>query len=318
MSFASPFVLLALLAIPLLVGFYILSQRGRERAAANFATTPLQPSVAPRRPRWRRHAPMLVFLLAIAALIVAAARPQRSAAVPVTQGSVMLVQDVSSSMASTDVAPSRLVAAERASQRFLRTVPDTVKVGLMQFNEKPTLLQSPTTDHALSNSALTQLRAGGHTAIGDAITAATAVLKKTPGLDRKRPPSAIVLLSDGTSTNGANPITVARQVGAQHIPVYTVALGTARGTIKVKHGTRTITVPVPLSATELGQIAKVSGGRAFSVGDTGRLSTVYAKLASELGHKHVNHEITRSFAGLGLALLLFGSAMSLRWFGRLA
>jgi Ca-activated chloride channel family protein len=261
---------------------------------------------------------MLFFLLAIAALIVAAARPQRSAAVPVTQGAVMLVQDVSSSMASTDVRPSRLVAAEHASEQFLRTVPNTVKVGLMQFNEKPTLLQSPTTDHALSSSDLTQLRAGGHTAIGDAIEAAATVLKRTPGLNGKRAPSAIVLLSDGTSTNGANPITVARQVGGQHIPVYTVALGTARGTIKVKHGKRTNTVPVPLSSTELGQIARASGGRAFTVGDSGRLGTVYAHLASQLGHKHVNHEITRSVAGLGLVLLLFGSAMSLRWFGRLA
>jgi Ca-activated chloride channel family protein len=317
-SFASPLVLLALLAVPLLVAGYILSQRGRERASTTFATKPLQPSVAPRRPRWRRHAPMLAFLLAVAVLIIAAARPQRSSAVPVTQGAVMLVQDVSSSMASTDVTPSRLGAAERASQQFLRSVPDTVKVGLMQFNEKPTLLQSPTTDHSLASSALTQLHAGGHTAIGDAIEAATAVLKKTPGLNGKRAPSAIVLLSDGTSTNGANPIVVARQVGAQHIPVYTVALGTARGTIKVKHGKRTLTVPVPLSATELGQIAKVSGGRAFTVGDSGKLKAVYTHLASQLGHKHVNHEITQSFAGLGLVLLIFGSAMSLRWFGRLA
>ncbi len=318
MSFASPLVLLALLAVPVLVAWYIVSQRGRERAATTFATSPLQPSVAPRRPRWRRHAPMLAFLLAVAALIVAAARPQRSAAVPVTQGAVMLVQDVSSSMASTDVAPSRLGAAERASRQFLSTVPNTVKVGLMQFNDRPTLLQSPTTDHSLSSSALMQLHAAGHTAIGDAMQAAATVLKKTPGVGGKRAPSAIVLLSDGTSTNGANPITVARQVGGQHIPVYTVALGTARGTIKVKHGKRTLTVPVPLSATELGQIAKASGGRAFAVGDSGKLTTVYKHLASELGHKHVNHEITQSFAGLGLVLLIFGSAMSLRWFGRLA
>ena len=179
------------------------------------------------------------------------------------------------------------------------------------------MLQSPTTDHALTRSALTQLHAGGHTAIGDAINTAVRSLTGLRGQNGKRPPAAIVLLSDGTSTNGADPIQAAQQAKAQHIPVYTVAVGTSHGTITVKHGTRTQTVPVPLSSQELAQIASSSGARAFTVGDSSQLKAVYAHLAAQLGHKHVKHEITASFAGGGLVLLLLGSLMSLRWFGRL-
>jgi Ca-activated chloride channel family protein len=317
MSFAAPLVLLALLAIPLVLRWYLGQQRRRGRAAAAFVARPLLASVAPASPGWRRHAPMLAFVLALAVLIVAAARPQQSVAVPVTDGAVMLVDDISSSMAATDVAPSRLAAAERAAGKFLASVPAAIRVGVIEFNEKPILLQSPTTDHSLAREALGHLHAGGHTAIGDAINRATGVLTSLRTPSGKRPPGAIVLLSDGTSTTGADPLAAARQAASQHIPIYTVALGTQRGTISVRHGAKTVTVPVPLSSQELGQIARLSGGREFTVADAGGLSTVYAHLAAQLGHKQVKREISASFAGGGLVLLLLGSALSLRWFGRL-
>ena len=116
MSFSSPLVLLALVAIPLLIRWYAGQQRRRTRAAEAFAAPKLTPSVAPRRPGWRRHAPMLVFAIATAVLIVAAARPQKTVAVTVNKGAVMLATDVSSSMTATDVRPSRL-AASRSTHR---------------------------------------------------------------------------------------------------------------------------------------------------------------------------------------------------------
>ena len=158
MSFASPLALLGLLAIPVLASVYALAQRRRAVAAEAFVTEPLRPSVAPRQPRWRRHVPMVAFVVALAVLIVAAARPERSSAVPVTDAAVMLTNDVSSSMAATDVSPSRLVAAERAAAQFLAKVPSHVRVGLLEFNERPVVLQSPTTDHAVARSALKGLR----------------------------------------------------------------------------------------------------------------------------------------------------------------
>jgi len=220
-------------------------------------------------------------------------------------------------MASVDVPPSRLAAAERAAGQFIGNVPSGIRVGVIEFNQKPILLQSPTTDHSSARSALGQLHASGHTAIGDAINRAVGVLTSLRTASGKRPPGAIVLLSDGTSTTGADPLAAARQAASQHIPVYTVALGTQRGTITNRHGRRKITVHVPLNPVELQQIARLSGGREFTAANAGGLSTVYAHLAAQLGHKHVNREVSASFAGGGLILLLLGSGLSLVWFGRL-
>ena len=222
MSFLHPAVLVALLVIPLLIAWYVGQQRRRGRAAAAFAAPVLSASVAPRRPRWRRHVPMLAFALALAVLIVAAARPQRTVAEPVDTASIMLANDTSGSMAATDVAPSRLAAAEKAANRFLAKVPGSVRVGLLEFNTTVALLQSPTTDHALVSSALAQLRVTGGTAIGDALRTALHTLATVPKEAGKKPPGAILLLSDGASDVGSDPITAAQQAAAAHIPIYTV------------------------------------------------------------------------------------------------
>jgi Ca-activated chloride channel homolog len=318
-SFSSPFVLIGLLAIPVLVAWYLSQQHQRARAAEAFVAPVMTLSVAPRQPGWRRHAPMLVFAIAIAVLIVAAARPQRTVAVPLDSAAIMLANDVSSSMTATDVRPSRLGAAQLAATRFVAKVPAAVEVGQIEFARRPTLLQSPTTDHSLTQAAIAQLRpGGGGTAIGDTIETAVHVLTNLPKKAGKRPPSAIVLLSDGTSNVGTSPLVAAQQAKAQHIPVYTIALGTPNGTIAIKRRGQTVNTPVPVSPQELAQIASQSGGRAFTAADSAKASAVYDHLATQLGHKKVKHEITASFAGAGLVLLLFGSALSLRWFARLA
>jgi Ca-activated chloride channel family protein len=318
-SFSWPIVLAALAVLPVLVMWYLREQRRRARAAEAFAAPLMTPSVAPRRPGWRRHVPMLVFAIALAVLIVAAARPQRTVAVPVDSAGIVLANDVSSSMTATDVSPSRLGAAQRAATRFVARVPASVEVGQMAFARRPIVLQSPTTDHALTEAAIAQLRpGGGGTAIGDTIETAVHMLTALPRKGGRRPPGAIVLLSDGSSNVGVSPLTAAAQAKAQHIPVYTIALGTADGTIAIKHGTQTVTTPVPVSSQELAQIATASGGRAFTAADSAKASAVYAHLATQLGHKNVKREITASVAGGGLVLLLVGSALSLFWFARLA
>lgn len=318
MSFVWPFVLVALVAIPVLIGWYVRQQRRRDRAAEAFVRPALAPSVTPSKPGWRRHLPMVAFLAAIAALIVAAARPQQTVAVPVNRAAIMLANDVSSSMSATDIKPSRLEAAKAASRRFVLGVPGSVEVGQMEFARRPVLLQSPTTDRTVTLSAIAQLRSGGGgTAIGDTIQTALRVLTnlRTNG---KRPPSAIVLLSDGTSNVGVSPIVAAQQAKRLHIPIYTIALGTSRGTIPVNRPGQTVTVPVPVSGTELQQIAAASGGRSFAAADSAKASAVYAHLAKQLGHKKVKSEITARIAGGGLVLILIGIVLSLLLFARLA
>jgi Ca-activated chloride channel family protein len=320
MSFAAPLVLIALVILPALAVWYLRLQRDRRRAAAAFAAPAFTPSVAPSRPRWRRHAPVLVMALAVAALVVAAARPQRAVSVPVEQAQIMLVTDVSGSMLATDIAPNRLTAARRAAQTFIDSVPKQVRVGVLAFNHAPSVLQSPTTDRAALADALRRLRASGGTATGEAIQAAARSLRTAASVNGRKPPSAIVLLSDGVSTRGIDPVTAAQAAGKLKIPIYTVALGTASGTITVPrpgNAGGTITKPVPPDDATLQRIAQASGGRATQAGDANALSSVYERLGSQLGHKKVPREITAGFAGAGLALLALGSALSLRWFGRL-
>jgi len=260
---------------------------------------------------------MLAFVIAVAVLIAAAARPQRSVAVPVTNGAVMIAQDVSSSMKATDVAPTRLGAAQHAADHFIATLPSTVEVGLVEFAKAPIVLQSPTTNHALTRTAIGQLHTSGGTAIGDAILTALREIRSLPLVDGKHPPGAILLISDGASNVGGDPIAAAREAASLHIPIYTIALGTYKGTIPITRGATTVTVYVPPSPQELAQIATVSGGKAFTASDTAGLRAVYARLAAKLGHKTVKQQITSSFAGVGLVLLLVGSVLTLRWFGRL-
>ena len=317
MTFLHPLTLVALVAIPLLAWWYTGQQRRRAQAASAFTAPALAASVAPSRPRWRRHAPMLVFALALVALIVAAARPQRVVAVPINTASIILANDTSGSMAATDVTPSRLRAAQRASASFIASVPDSVRVGLVEFNSKVSVLQSPTTDRSLVRAALGQLKVTGGTAIGDALRTSLrlATSAKRPGV--KQPPAAIVLLSDGSNDVGSDPLTAAQQAASDHIPIYTVVLGTQGGTVTEKRGNGTVKVPVPPDPQQLAQIARISHGQTFTATDAKGLDTVYKRLGAQLGHKKVKQEITASFAGGGLVLLLLGSVGSLAWFGRL-
>ena len=319
-SFAAPLVLVLLLAVPVLVVLYGAHQRDRRRAAAAFAAPVMTPSVVPNRPRWRMHAPMLAFLLALAILILAAARPQKTVAVPVERASIMLITDVSGSMQATDVRPTRLVAARTAAKRFVAKVPKTVNVGVMALSSKPRVLASPTRDRVAIDQALDQLTPRGGTGTGEAITAATNILKRQPGVNGKRPPSAIILLSDGAATGTIDPVSAAQAARKLHIPIYTVALGTQEGTITVPRpggqgGTETRRVPP--DPQSLAEVARASGGKTYTAADASKLSDVYKSLGSLLGTKNEKRQVTAGFAGGALVLLLLGAAMSLRWFGRL-
>jgi Ca-activated chloride channel family protein len=314
-SFGAPLALLGLALLPVLAVLYARHQRSRTKAARAFASPLLAASVTPTRPGWRRHAPMAVLAAAIALLLVAAAKPQTTVAVPVEHASILLMTDVSGSMQAQDVSPTRLLAVRRAATTFVDGVPKQVNVGVMAFNQTPAILQSPTTDRIAVKSALQRLKSSGGTATGNAVRAAVRIL--TAG-STKPPPSAIVLLSDGKSTSGVAPLTAAQEAGRRHIPIYTVALGTATGTITVpRKGGGTETRQVPPDPETLRQMSAASGGQAFQAADAQRLSQVYERLGSQLGRKNVPRQISSLFAAGALALLLAGASLTLRWFGRL-
>ncbi len=319
MTFLRPLALLGLVGIPVLIALYTRHQAGRRVAAAAFTAPHMADSVTPNRPGARRHLPLVALLIAVTALVLAAARPAHSTTVAVRHASIMLATDVSSSMAAKDVSPNRLGAAARAADTFAHKVPASLSIGVIAFNQSPVLLQSPTTDRTQIRSLLDNLRPRGGTATGKAIALATRVINRAPRINGQRVPGAIVLLSDGKSTIGQDPIVAARTAKRLHIKIYTVALGTSSGTINIPNtnGQGTHAETVPPSPETLGQIARASGGRAYTAATTAHLSAVYNRLGYQLGHRKEKRELTAGFAGGALLLVALGSLMSLRWFGRL-
>ena len=127
MSFGEPILLLGLVLVPLAALAYASLQRRQRREAAGFANPALMPNLVTARPGLRRHVPPLLLLFALAALVVALARPQRTVAAPERAATVMMVTDISGSMNATDVEPNRLAAAvqgrQAADRRAARDVP---------------------------------------------------------------------------------------------------------------------------------------------------------------------------------------------------
>jgi len=314
MSFASPLYLLAALIVPLLAAAAVLERRRRRRYAVRFPGVPVV-AITASTSAWRRRLPGLLLAAAALALAVALARPHATIAVPVEQASVMLVTDKSGSMSATDVAPTRLEAARGAAERFLDRVPDELLVGFVSYASETEQAVAPTLDHDAIRSSLALLRAEGGTATGDALSAALDRLEARRDDDGRLPPAAVVLLSDGKTTEGTNPLEAAARARRLGVPVYTVALGTPDGV--VEGGPFGEPIPVPPDPETLRAIAQRSGGQAFEVEDARELDRVYERLGSRIGTRQERREVSAAFAGAGLLLLLGGVGTGARWRGRL-
>ena len=315
MSFATPLWLLGLALVPLALLAYQASRRRGSRYAVRFTAVPALKVAAAVVPAWRRHLPAALALAALAALVLALAKPQKTVAVPVERASIMLVTDHSRSMSATDVEPDRLSAAQRAARTFLNQLPDQVRVGVVAFSDTPDAVQAPSADHDQARRIVDGQVADGATATGAALEVAIDALKNDKQ-NGKRPPSAIILLSDGKTTVPPDPVPVARTAGQLKIPIYTVALGTRDATVPNPNpfGTPLLVAPDPET---LRQIAQVSGGKAFTAEDSDSLKSIYKTLGSQLGTKTQKKQITATFAIGGLVLLLGAAFSSLRWAGRL-
>ncbi len=314
MTLAAPTYLLALLAIPLVAAAYAVARNRRRRLAARFPATAVFARVAPAQSRLRRIVPPALLAAAATALAVALAKPERTVAVPVEKASVVLVTDESGSMSATDVDPSRLAAARSAADTFLDRVPKGLLVGFVGFSSQTNSVVEPTTAHGRVRDALDGLSADGGTATGDALTAALDRLEARRGKDGKRAPAAVILLSDGKRTEGSDPLIAAQRAKQLGIPIATVALGTAEGTVEGPFGRQ---LAVPPDPDTLREISRITGGTFTETGDAGHLDDVYEKLGSKIGTKRVKREVTSAFAAGGLVLLLAGLGTGLRRRGRL-
>jgi Ca-activated chloride channel family protein len=319
MSFREPLVLVALGLLPLAVLAYVAAQQRRRRYAVRYTNVDILASVAKASPL--RHLPALLALLAFAALLVALARPERTVAAKREEATVIMVTDTSGSMLAKDVLPDRLTAAREAALTLAKQVPEDFRIGLIKFGSHAEQVVEPTTDRGRLQLALNNLKVAGGTAMGDGLKlgleAAQTPIPDGLGGTRKLP-TAIVLLSDGASTRGEDPIDIAQQAKKAKIRVYTVALGTPDGTLETKRADGTTrSEKVPPDTLTLQDIARDTGGRYFNAPDADQLEAVYSGLATRFATVREKQEMTATFAGAGLVLLLGGLAFSLLRGGRL-
>ena len=318
MSFQQPLALVGLAVVPLLVALAVLRERRRRAFTARFAAPPLLPNLVGQAPGVRRHLPLAVLLVALAAMIVGVARPHATVTVRREEATVILAVDHSRSMGATDVSPTRLDAAKAAATAFLARVPKKFRVGVVTFTSRAVVTVPPTADRSLVAAGLAALHPGEGTALGDAILLAAQLGQRQRASDGTVPPTSVLLISDGAQDGGRTTVAAAVQKARSlHVPVYTIVVGTANGivTATLPGGLREL-IHVPPSPQTLQQVAKSTGAQTFSVLNDTRLRDVYEGLASRLGHRSENREITDLFAAGSIVLLLAGGGLSMTWFRR--
>ena len=259
MSFALPYALLGLLAIPALVAAYLWQLRRRRRNAVRFSNVALIRAVIPRQRRWRRHVPLALVLGSLALLGLAAGRPQVRAEVPISSSAVILAVDVSGSMCATDVDPNRLAAAQEAVRQFIDKQDDRTRIGLVVFSGFAQVAVAPTTNKDDLLKAVDGLTTGRGTTIGAAILKSIDAISEinpsvapadtgdgtgegpdsqspTPGSPTPAPekattvPEIVVLLTDGANTRGVTPEEAAVQAAARGVRVFPIGFGTTEPT----------------------------------------------------------------------------------------
>lgn len=325
-----PLALLALLAIPLVLGIVLAAERRRARYAVRFTNLDVLAAVAERSGRWRQRLPLALALLALVLLAAALARPHVAVSAPREQATIVLVIDTSGSMMATDVKPTRLAAAQAAVRAFLDKVPKSFRVGIVSFSTDPQVVAPPTTDRELLGEALDYLSFGFRTAIGDAIERAVQLSRETlraqgdggapssPSEQGGRPLAAVLLLSDGYQNWGQlQPLQAAQRARARGVPVYTVALGTPDGVLIRDWGGERRVIPVPPDPETLRAVARTTGAQAFEARSAERLKTVYERLGSRLGRVKEDRETTAWFIGGGAVALALAFGLSLLWAPRL-
>ncbi|MGB0113182.1 MAG: VWA domain-containing protein [Ilumatobacteraceae bacterium] len=308
-----------LLIVVALAGVYVAVLLWRHTATVRFTQVDLLDKVAPSRPRWRRHVVAALQLLGLAAAVVAIARPvERSTETTKSDGRILVLFDVSLSMAADDVDPTRFVAAQEAARDFVDEVDDGVEVGLVSFSGAVNVEVNPTLDRNAMERGIDGLELDESTAIGDALAAGSRLLVNSadPDADPDKAPGVMVLLSDGETTVGQLTSDGAQDAADAGIPVYTIAFGTPGGQI-VDPETGQI-VPVPVRPADLELVAEATGGESFEAQTGDELASAYDQIADSLGETigepiEIVKELTWQWALVSFLLLATAWALSLWW-----
>lgn len=312
--FLQPWWLLALLPVLVVAGVYVWRQFRRRQYAMRFTNVDLLRTLAPRGLGWRRHAAAGAFLLCLVSLGSAMARPSVDKKEPLERATIMLAIDVSLSMESNDVAPTRIEAAQEAAKQFVSELPPTYNLGLVSFAKAANVLVSPTKDRAAVITAIDGLTLAEATATGEAVFTSLEAIRSVPADGATgAPPARIVLLSDGYRTSGRSIEDAAAAAVAANVPVSTIAFGTDTGVVDIRGALQ----KVPVDRLSLQQLAQSTKGFFYEAASVGELKKVYEDMGSSIGHRIEPREVTQWYAGAALLFGLCAAAMSLLWTSRL-
>lgn len=310
MAFQTPAALLGLLALPLLAGLYLLGQRRRRKYAVRFTNLDLLGHVAGRQPGVRRHLPAVLFLVALSGLLVSFAGPKATIAIPRPRASVMLVMDVSGSMAASDIQPSRMAAAKRAAHSLVDALPSNASIGLVAFSSRARVVVPLSQDRDQLLPSIDGLTPGGGTALGDGLDLAVEQLQAVQrDQSGQPPPSMVVMLSDGAANAGVPPDQAAARAATANIPVETVGVGsrTAGATVQGQQ-------VGAVDEETLQRIADATQGHYSFAGDSGSLKRIYSSLGERFGWRRETVDLTVPMAIAGTAVMVIAALLSLRWF----
>jgi Ca-activated chloride channel homolog len=318
LTFEWPLALVALIVVPILVALYVVRERRRTDYASRLTTPGLLPNLVDASPRWRRHLPLAILLVALTAMVVGVARPHAKVNVKREEATAILVIDTSLSMGADDIKPTRLEAARREARAFLDRLPAKYRLAIVGFSGRAYVALPPTSDRDLAVTALRNLHTADGTSLGDAVALATRIAGRQRASDGSKPPAAIIVISDGAQMSGrTTPEAAALRARQAHIPVYSVLIGTQDGVVTAPlAGGFQAQLRVPADPQTLRTVAQVTGGRFFAAPSAARLRTVYDHLGSRLGSRKETREVTDLFAGGSAALLLIGGGLSALWFRR--
>lgn len=350
MTFIWPFMLFTLAAVPLLVLLYLQVQRRRQGQAAGFQRAS-EGVPARKKAGARRHIPPILFLLGLVILLVALARPQAEVQLPRVEGTVILLFDISGSMAADDVEPSRIEAAKLTAQEFVLSQPETVQIGIVSFSGNGFAVQMPTNDTQSLLAAIARLEPQTGTSLGHGIVSALNTIAAdagleppelpaqgeagNPELDRPQdaqsriasdrvllellpqgpyPPAVIVILSDGEHNMSIDPIEAAQAAADRGVRVDALGFGTTAGTVLEIEG---FSVHTALDEGILQAITQAAGGNYYNAQNEQDPQAVFANLTPRLVVKPEKMELTPILSGASILMVVVGALFSMLWFNRL-
>jgi Ca-activated chloride channel family protein len=276
--------------------FALLYDRLQRRATArDLAYSNVEFFVTASKPRaWIPRTLQVIWIVALASVLTAISGPHVVLPVPARDGRVFVCIDTSGSMASTDVTPTRAEAAKAAARAFIDETPAGTQIGIIAFSGEAGIVAPLSADHQQVASALEQVPLpNGATAIGDALKLAAQDL---PSNGHR----VVILVTDGVNNAGSDPLEVSQWLGAHHIPVYTVGIGTPNGGLIPGTGEE-----ATIDEGALRAYASASGGAYARAENATQLRAALARLGriTSLERKTVNASLEFAVAGaLGMVV----------------